>query len=161
MDAADYAAKLLLETREEIVRADSKANLIAAAAGIGVSALIGGFVAGDLGLEDQAGLTQVMAAFSAVLLLAGTGLIGAVIWPSTGDPVAGRAHYYAEIAAVELDDLEGIVSAGAPESMARDLQQAHALARIVAKKYRLTRSALMCFGLGLLLAAATATSSLA
>lgn len=48
----NYAAKLLAETREEIVRADTKAEILFAACGVVVAAVLAGMITGDWSPED-------------------------------------------------------------------------------------------------------------
>lgn len=152
-----HLRSLLDETREEINRADGKANLLLTAAGLGVAALVAGLVAGDIDPMGAAGAVQVTGSAAGVLLAAGLTAVGAAVFPRLGDPMQGRAHYFME--AAQFDDAESLHEAIVNDHSAagaRESQQLLVLSKAVRYKYRLIRLAQVLLGAGMLSAAAAA-----
>lgn len=148
---------LLKETREEINRADSKANLLLTGAGLGVTALVAGLVAGDLNPLDADWVVTLLAALSAICLALGLVATGAAVFPRLGTPSPGHARWFTEIA--EHEDTASLAKAlrtDVPDSERRELQQLLVLSRLVWRKYRLIRAGELVLGLGLLFAGAAA-----
>jgi hypothetical protein len=100
----NYAAKLRAETREEIARADTKAEILLAAFGVVVAAVLAGLVAGDWSPDE-------LGRGAAIVFWAGSGCtsasflaLGYAVWPRVRHEQAeGPASYYAHVHA--YDDL--------------------------------------------------------
>lgn len=157
-DVASFTARLLEETRDEITRADSKASIILAGAGIALGAVLGGFVYGRLSLAASSPGVVAGALFALLLLAAGIVLLAVVISPTTGEPLEGRARYYKDIAAYrDPQELLPVLKREAADTRARNAEQLHALSGLVCKKYRLMRCALWLLGVGFGVATFTAS----
>lgn len=152
-----YVQRLLAETREEIHRADAKAGLLLATAGVAGSVGVGGVVGGDLVLADSAGWVQATAALATASLVLAVVLFGMAVWPAVGSAVKGRARYFLEQA--QYDDDAGLKSALVVEAASevdRDVQQLRVLARAVRRKYRFTRTGELAVAVAIGLSVASA-----
>jgi MFS family permease len=145
-----YAAELLSETREEIVRADTKAAILFTAFGIAVSAVLGGMIAGDWSPKDlDRGATVVFwvgggCAFVSFLAL------GYALWPrmkhkNAEDP----AGYYLDIH--EYDDLNALRTAlkQSAEFGGRTVEQLRVTSDIAWSKFVGIRLAMLLYGFGI------------
>lgn len=151
----DAVADLLVETRDEINRADSKSNLLLTGAGLAVAALAAGLISGQINPVDARGFVQVLAIASATLLLAGLVAVGAAVFPRLGTPEPGCARYFMEIAQFDnTDALSRAISADPAAQLGRHLQQVLVLSKAVRRKYRLVRASEVLLGLGVAAAAA-------
>ncbi len=158
----EFAERLLDETRHEIDRADAKASILFAGAGIATGALIAGMVGGDIDPTDVRGAVQVVGTVAAVLVTVGVACLAAAVFPRLGRAEFGRARYFMDIAAYEtVPDLREAVAKEAVDCEDRHLQQLHRLSRIVKAKYRLTRWGESMTGIGLMFAAAAGLLHLA
>jgi hypothetical protein len=153
---SDYVRRLLHETREEVVRADTKASIVLAGAGVVVGILLSGFVTGDVSLEGERWYVGVLVWTAAIALIIGVVLIGLAVYPRVRGAELGQGRWFAEIQQYGKDDaaLAAAVEADASDG-ARDLHQARVLAGIVGRKYRLTQVGMLSLAVGL------ATSGLA
>lgn len=135
-----FAQRLLTETREEIHRADAKAGLLLATAGVVGSVGVGGVVGGDLVLADTAGWVQATAALAAAALVVGVVLFGMAVWPAIGAAEPGKARYFLEHAQYDGDaGLKQALITDAASDVDRDVQQLRVLGQAVKRKYRFTR----------------------
>ncbi|MEX0755339.1 MAG: Pycsar system effector family protein [Actinomycetota bacterium] len=146
----EYVARLLGETRDEVTRADTKASIVLAAAGIVVGVVLTGLVTGDLSTAGECVLVAVLAWASGGLLLTGVCALGTAVFPNVGKAEAGHARWFTEIEqhgnddeelarAIEADRLDG----------QRDLHQLEKLSAIVGAKYRWTKRGMVLVGGGL------------
>ena len=155
------AAQLLAESREEIDRADSKANLVLATAGVAYGAIIAGLIAGQVSLFGGSALVSVLAVVAALLGATGFVVAGMAVYPSIGSPEAGKARYFAEVAQYsDVDDLVGAMADKTEDPSQRSLQQVLAVSRIVVRKYRFTQAAIWLFAGSLVMASFAALASL-
>jgi len=160
--AAELARTLIAETREEIARADQKAGTLLAAAGLAAGVVGASIMAGQwspFGLRPAAAVLWWLAVAGTA---AGIALLGAVIYPRSAPGANGRAfHYYGHGEA--HDGPDGVAAALRDRATVPELERLagalYPLARIVTRKYRLTRWAIWTFaGVGLLLAACIVAS---
>ena len=152
-DVDSLTRQLLVETREEIDRADSKANIVLAVAGVGYGAIVAGMIAGQIRLMGDSPQISVLAVLAAVL--GGLGLVtaGVAVYPVLGTPIKGRASYFAEIALQrDVDELAEAISELAKSRNQRVLGQLLAVSRIAVRKYRCTQTAMWLFGSSLVVA---------
>lgn len=157
----DYVRRLLDETRDEVTRADTKASIVLAAAGIVVGILLTGFVTGDVSLAGQRWYVGLFAWVAATGLIGGVGVVGCAVYPRIGKPEKGRARWFAEIQQYGEDEeaLSQTVEADR-DDRTRDLHQTRVLAGIVGRKYLLTKVGMWLLGVGFAAAALAALLSL-
>lgn len=138
--SSELCAQLLTETREEIARAEGKASILLAGAGVAASAVVGGALSSDLTLLGAAGVVQVVAAASALAMLMGIWALGAAVMPNVGTPVAGRVRYFTDVLQYEqsTQKLKDALDKEAELGDERTLHQLIAVSGIVKKKYRRT-----------------------
>jgi hypothetical protein len=138
--SSELCAQLLTETREEIARADGKASILLAGAGVAASAVVGGALSSDLTLLGAAGVVQVVAAASALAMLLGIWALGAAVMPNVGAPAAGRVRYFTDVLQYEqsTQKLKDALDKEAELGDERTLHQLIAVSGIVKKKYRRT-----------------------
>ena len=152
---------MLAETREEVVRAESKASLLLASSGVVVAVLLAGVIAGDVSPWGHGVVVAVLSTISALLVLAGLFAVGYAVYPRVGSPQLGRARYYAEVAQFSSDaELRQVLEGEAEDLAGRDVQQARALSRLVSGKYRCIRVSMLLLCGGFLLAAVAGALSL-
>jgi len=145
-----YAADLLAETREEIVRADTKAAILFTAFGIAVAAVLAGLIAGEWGPNElDQGATVVFwvgsgSAFASFLAL------GYALWPRMRHKQAeGPASYFRKIR--EYDDLDALKTALKQSSASgdRSVEQLKVVSDIAWSKFVGIRIAMLLYGFGL------------
>ena len=144
--------RLLDETREEIHRADNKASIVLAGAGVAIGAVLAGLIAGNVSLSGEPWIVWAMVIAGGGALIVGIVYVGAAVFPRLGDPEPGRARYFREIANFrgDLDDLRTALNDEASKTDERTAQQVLTLSILVNTKYELTR-----IGMGLLAAGFT------
>lgn len=144
-----FVEGLLDETRDEINRADTKANILLAMAGLGVAALGGGLINVDLTLDSERGAVQALAGSALAMLAAGITLLAVAVLPRIGKATKGRARYFMDHAQYEdLAEFRAAVQYEAERADERHLRQLLDLSKIVRRKYRLTQIGEVCTGLG-------------
>jgi pycsar effector protein len=156
--AEDYVRRLLDETREELTRADSKASIILAGAGVAIGAVLAGLVSGDVSLSGRSALVIVMTWSAGVLLTLGILCLAAAVYPRTGHPQRGHARYFGEVNLYKSgsEELGRAVDLDSVDIRSRDLQQVHALSQALSRKYTLTQAGMWLLGGGFLSAGAAA-----
>lgn len=143
--ASKLTAQLLAETREELTRADAKANLVLAGAGVGIGALLAGMVAGDVTLTGRSTAVLIAAGIAISCLVTGVLALVAAVMPRTGRPAAGRTRYYADVAQYSSPDENRFVDAlqdEAEDPQRRNRQQLLAQSKAVRTKFRAVKTAL-------------------
>lgn len=146
--AETYVQALLTETREELVRADGKAGLLLAAAGVALGALMGGLLSNDwtpFSLDNRIEWLWWLGALSA-----GVGLVRLVgaVWPRTGrkGPPPGVVAYYGDVhryAGRPTAELRAALAASAADAPDRLVDQLREVSRIVVDKYAGVKAALV------------------
>jgi hypothetical protein len=154
--ACAFASELLAHTREELNKADSKAEVLLGVTGIGLGAVAGGLIAqswSPLALSDSIEWLWWVGVGSA---LASLGCLVGAVYPRTGrsdiryPKIIG---YYADV--VRFESVQALTRAllAAPRPDLRQISdQLHRLSGIVERKYHLIR-----WGFWLLAAAITST----
>src|SRR4051812_28491924 len=99
-DVEAYTAKVLAETREELARADNKAQILLAAFGIVIGAILAGLLSGDWKPERlDHGATELFwvgGGFS----IAACATLGWALWPRiTHEAADGPASYFGDVLA--------------------------------------------------------------
>ena len=148
-----FIERLLDETRDEIHRADNKASIVLAGAGVAVGAIVAGLIAGDVGLAGESFWVWLLVIGAGVLVVGGIAMMGAAVFPRLGMPESGRARYFSEVA--EFKDLSALTKALREEATGADERnsgQISVLSSLVQTKYRLTRIGMVLLGVGFALA---------
>jgi Pycsar effector protein len=159
---SDYLRQLLKETREEVTRADAKASIVLAGAGVVVGILLSGFITKDVSLAGQSATVKVLVWVSGILLVVGVALLAAAVYPRVGRVEQGHARWFAELVqyGTDQDALARAVETDRAEDGTRDLHQAVALAQIVDRKYFLTKAGMWGLAIGFALGGAAGILSL-
>ena len=157
-DACAYGTQLLREAREELNRADTKAQVLLGIVGIGLGTVTGGLLAGNWSPFAMSNAVEWLWWVGAAAALASVVVLAGAVYPRL-DRRKGNAAvmYYADV--LRLDSTVTVTSA-LMRSSALDLErvadQLYRVSRIVGQKYRLIR-----WGFWLLLSGMTATVSAA
>ncbi len=155
-----YVRRLLYETREENSRADTKASIVLAGSGVIVGILLSGLVTGDVNLKGEEAIVSVLAWVAGLLLVGGVSSVGSAVYPQTKAPEMGHARWFAEIAQYKADEARLAEAVERDQSDGgRDLHQARVLAKIVARKYRLTKFGMWLLAIGFAVGALAALLS--
>lgn len=142
--------RLLDETRDEIQRADNKANIVLAGAGVAVGAMLAGLIAGDVSLSGEPWYVWAFVVVAGLLIVAGIESVGSAVFPRLGTPETGRARYFTEVAQFG-DDLDALVSALREEAVKadeRNSDQVLILSKLVQTKYALTQRGMVLLAVG-------------
>ncbi|MER6505442.1 Pycsar system effector family protein [Nonomuraea sp. NPDC001636] len=157
-DACEYGAQLLREAREELNRADAKAQVLLGIVGIGLGAVAGGLLAGSWSPSEMSNAVEWLWWVGAAAALASVVVLAGAVYPRLDRRKgSGAVMYYADVH--RLDSTAAVASA-LMRSSALDLErvadQLYRVSHIVGRKYRLIR-----WGFWLLLGGTAATVSAA
>jgi hypothetical protein len=147
---------LATETREELVKADSKAALALSCLSAAFAALLGALGTGSLEPQHYSPFPMALFWIGCATWIPAIVTLGLAVAPRPGRPRLTRAHYFADASAAPSARLFAEIIRGT-DIKDRDLDQFLQLSRIVQTKYR-------CVQYGMLWGAAfmilTATSLL-
>jgi hypothetical protein len=143
-DGHDLAQRMLRETREELVRADGKAQILFAASGVVISVILGGILAGDWRPSQLSCLGQSLWWAGVSATAVGIAALGAGIFPQLASASSGRVTYFEEVRKHELEELVPALNAEAAHK-GRDVEQLLRLSQIVHIKYWAVRVAIGAF----------------
>lgn len=170
------AEMLLEETRDELIRADSKASILLSASGVVAAALLAGAMSRDWDPSDlSAGVAQAMFWIGLVIAAAGVGALALAVKPRTkhagtrnelayfGHVVGYRSSGWfrrsatrtRENAAGKQQLLDDLLRIG-DDTFERVVDQVWILSDIVDRKYRWVHRALLSFGVAALVCTAAA-----
>ncbi|MEU7738948.1 Pycsar system effector family protein [Nonomuraea sp. NPDC049158] len=157
-DACAYGTQLLSEAREELNRADTKAQVLLGIVGIGLGAVTGGLLAGSWSPFAISNAIEWLWWAGAAAALASVVVLAGAVYPRLDRRKgSGAVMYYADV--FHLDSTAAVASA-LRRSSALDLErvadQLYRVSHIVGRKYRLIR-----WGFWLLLGGMAATVSAA
>ncbi|WP_336217121.1 Pycsar system effector family protein [Nonomuraea sp. LPB2021202275-12-8] len=157
-DACAYGAQLLQETREELNRDDTKAQVLLGIVGIGLGAVAGGLLAGSWSPSKLSNIIEWLWWTGAAAALASVVALARAVYPRLDRREQnGAVMYYADVLRFKS---AAAVSSALMRSSTLDLEriadQLHRVSQIVGQKYRLIR-----WGFWLLLTGMTATVSAA
>jgi hypothetical protein len=152
-----YALAMLVDSREELVRADQKAAILLAAGGVLVGALLSSLLPGAAPPEGLGVLTRLLWWVGSALALAGVGCFGWAVFPRTRG-TGGRSEvvgYYGDVAAYRNDvALRRALEVSGSRELDRLVTQLSEVSRIVVYKYQLLRAGIALFGVSILCHAA-------
>lgn len=152
-DGRELTAKLLAETREELVRADGKAQILLAATGVVIGVVAGGIVAGDWKPGDLACGAELLWWIGAGSAAVGVLALVYAIWPRVGTGASDRARYFADVRVHgDCDSLIPVLEKEAQREN-RDAEQLFSIASIVGKKYAAVKMAIIALALAVVLTA--------
>jgi hypothetical protein len=155
----DYAQLLLNETREDLGRADAKVSVLLSSAGIISSIIVGAIAAGHWRPTQLALWVQVIWWLGVTVASAGIVALASALAPRVRHPDAKAAlHYFGHAAQFDsfrefLDTLDEISG----ERAVRTASQLWLVSRILVRKYKLIRFALVSFGVAAVMLVAAAT----
>jgi hypothetical protein len=154
--ARAQAATVLLETREELVRADSKASLLLAAAGVAVGAVIAAVLAGSWSPDSLSALGGHLWWVGVAAAAVGIAALGYSVFPRTkrsGSATGPIFGYYADMAGLTSDELARLIRNSTQRLDDRVIDQLRQISKIVVRKYRGVRIALWSFAVAALFCA--------
>ena len=138
-------SKLLLETREELARADGKAQILFAAAGVVIGVVLSGLLAGNWRPTDLSCLGETVWWLGVVAAAGGLGALVAGIWPRLVPAALGRVTYFEDVRRHETyDALIPRLNAEAARRD-RDAEQLWRLSKMAHRKYVAVRIAVGAF----------------
>lgn len=154
-DVREYTERLLAETREELARADSKAQLLFAASGVVLGAILASIANGNWGPGDLVPLATIVFAVGAAAYIIAIVALGTAVWPRIHHEEANKpADYYLDIVnykgAQKRPALREALTRGAANGE-RATSQLVIISSIVVTKYNAIRTALVFFAVSLLL----------
>lgn len=153
---APFNRQLLHESREELERADRKAQILLASSGVAVSVVMAGVIAGNWTPLQLPTWALTVWSMGACAVLLGIVLLSISIFPRIvhRDP-AGKVAYFGHVASYpNVEALRAALATAAADPDDRTTNQLWVISRIVVRKYRLIRWALGLFGAGFTLALA-------
>jgi hypothetical protein len=157
-DACAYGAQLLTEAREELSRADSKAQVLLGIVGIGLGAVAGGLLAGSWAPTRLADAVEWLWWLGSAAALAAVIVLASAVYPRLDRRKHSTAvMYFADV--LHLDSTQAVSNALLRSStldLERIADQLRRTSKIISWKYRLIR-----WGFWLLLSAMASTVSAA
>ncbi|MEW9553174.1 Pycsar system effector family protein [Nonomuraea sp. NPDC050783] len=153
-DACAYGAQLLAEAREELNRADGKAQVLLGIVGIGLGAVAGGLLAGSWAPTRLADAVEWLWWLGAAAALASVIVLASAVYPRMDRRKRGTAvMYFADVLRFDTaQDLSDALLASSTLDLERIADQLQRISRIIGRKFRLIR-----WGFWLLLGALAST----
>ncbi|WP_436759828.1 Pycsar system effector family protein [Streptosporangium sp. V21-05] len=141
--ARAYATRLFTEAREELNRADAKAQVLLGVAGIGLGAVAGGLLAGSWSPFELSDTVEWLWWAGILAALAALSCLTGAVYPRTGKTKSnkpGYIGYYGDV--LRFDSNEATIAALSRSSvldLERTTDQIRRLSRIIERKYQLIR----------------------
>lgn len=145
------ASQILHEAREELARADGKAGLLLAAAGVVVGAILAGMLAKDWDPTSLHEGIEWLWWVGTVAGLAGTVSLACAVWPRTKyrkDRNPNTIAFFGDVLGLSTGDLENRLKDAASIPGCSTIDQLKLISGIVDKKYRWIQRGLLSLGLG-------------
>ena len=134
-DAHALAGRLLNETREELARADGKAQILLAVSGVVISVLLGGAISGDWSPSDLDHCARVLWWIGVGVAALGLGGLGYAVFPRLLTADDARITYFEDV--LRYKDCsalsEGLLTEAARGD--RDVEQLLRLSKLAHRKY--------------------------
>jgi hypothetical protein len=146
-EALDYARSLLEATREELVRADTKASLLFAASGVAIGALLNGLLGGKWAPSNLDNRVEWMWWLGVVSAASALTCLAIAIYPRTwrAEVRPKLVAYYGDVVHFSRTELEVALAATSRHIKSALVDQVYQVSKIVRRKYRLIRVALWLF----------------
>ena len=140
--------EMLAEARAEVAIADTKASILLAALGIGFGAVLGGLLAGDWEPTVLVGAARFFWWIGATFALSSVAAAASSIWPRYPDRShTSELNYWGHVARhTNVRALRSALEDNAATPAQRIEHQLWFVSRVVQKKYRLVRIALLLAG---------------
>ncbi len=153
------AQSMLEEARADVIHADQKSSLLLAALGVGFGAVVSSQLQSGWDSSSLSARGQVVWWIGVAAAIAAVALATFAIWPryELDDAPKFGITYWGHVAALKgPKELTEVLKSQELSSLERTSHQLYMLSRLVLKKYRLVRAALILAGTsGLLMGAAT------
>lgn len=145
-----HTAALLASTREELVRADAKASLLLASAGVAVGAVLAAILAGSWRPSALADAVEWLWWLGALVVSTGLAALGVAVYPRTRTPGPRPATiaYFGDVLAADQASLAQRLDA-APSSKEALIDQLWNVSMIVKRKYLAIQYSLWAMASGL------------
>ncbi|WP_371555286.1 DUF5706 domain-containing protein [Streptomyces longwoodensis] len=153
-DVSRYATSLLATTREEVLRADGKASLLLATAGIALGAIVSAILSGDWTPFELANSVEWIWWIGVGASVFGVVLLGCAVHPRVNrghDAPDYLVAYFGDIAGRPRAELEQRIRDTLREAKEAPIDQLYRVANIAHKKYRLIRVALWALAISMVL----------
>ncbi|WP_417234750.1 Pycsar system effector family protein [Arthrobacter sp.] len=150
-EVAERSRAILLETREELERADNKASILLAATGVVLGALVAATLAGDWSPPASPEGVRWLYWAGIWLVCAAIFLLGSAVYPriqAKGWRPNAISYYGDVVAAGAKNKVEELLRAPSDNPNKRVIDQLMQVSTIVQKKYVAIRRAMFCLGLG-------------
>lgn len=146
-NAQARAHQLLLESREEVGRADSKAAIILASAGVGAAALLGGLIAGSWSPIQLSNAIEWVWWLGLACLGVALVQLSRCLLPTTKNQQSGKVDYFGDVLRFSSPEaLRDALSDDEGGHESRAIRQLFVISSIVERKYQRLRSALILLG---------------
>ncbi|MFD9521098.1 Pycsar system effector family protein [Streptomyces sp. NPDC059979] len=133
-----------METREELVKADQKANLLLAAMGVAMAALIGAFASAKINPATFSAAGQVIFWLGCALAVGALDGFARAVFPNLGSGEAGRMYYFGDVTENDMSPNSALNLVSQMNVAQRDIQQFTVLAKSVKAKYGHIRRGIRC-----------------
>ncbi len=133
----ELTRRMLAEAREEVTRADSKAQILLAATGVAVSVVTGAIIGGEWSPAELAGWACAAWWTGAVTVGGAVATLGHGIYPKLKRTGEDRLAYFEDVYKLKDDSLASVVGDINHEAQIghRDVEQLRQLSRIAHHKY--------------------------
>jgi MFS family permease len=143
-------AELLRESREEVVRADTKASIVFGLLGVALGVVLAGLIAGDWSPAGLRAEVEWLFWVGAAASLGSMVLLGSAIWPRiTHLEDREEVAYFGHVAAYRRREQfrEAVLRQSERDPDGRTVDQVHAISGIAMRKYRLIQLAIVALAL--------------
>lgn len=141
---------LLSETREELLKADSKAGVMLTGLGVALTALLGAISGGGIAPQHYPRVPQALFWAGCAAWVPSLVMLGLAVAPRAGTPQRLRAHYFGDATVTASVRLLS-VAVQRTDLLDRDLSQFMTLSRTVSVKYRCIRHGMVWSGVFLVM----------
>jgi hypothetical protein len=146
------ASTLLVETREELARADGKAAMLLAAFSLFVGVVLAGLIAGEFSPADLNCTGQKLWWVGCSAIGGSLVILAGAIYPRLKHGEAeGPISYFGHAAGKKVPVVEAALKRQVSNSRSRTIEQLVVVSDIVWQKYRAIQIALWVFGVGAIL----------
>lgn len=145
------AERLLIETREELARADTKAQILLAATGVIVGVVLSGIIAGNWSPEDLKCVSTIMWWAGSTSAALGLLALGWAIFPRIKSQASDRIGFFSDVRRfADSEELRRAIDREARRGD-RDVDQLRVLSVVVHTKYRSIQFSIVALGVAVAL----------